>query len=132
MRGRPTIPQIETMGFSHQFVALLTHAVSRHMRHSTETTPSQISPCVLSRARACAWVRAEIGPYGARARCKPCWRPNGAACVCLPRGRGTGRSRALRSTIRSCTDTNHAAWLIKRLSNEYQSAADVCVKGRQI
>lgn len=132
MRETSSPRQIETLPLATLTVLLLTHAVSRHMMHITQISPCNLPSHALSRARACAWVRTEIGPYGARARCKPRWRPITAWSVCLPRGRGMGRSRPRTATIRLCIDTNRAAGLGRRLSSEYQSEAGVCVKGRQI
>lgn len=52
MGGTSSPCQIETMGFSHHFVALLTHTVSRHVMHSTKLTLAK-SPYVCYHARVC-------------------------------------------------------------------------------
>ena len=117
------------MGFSHQYVCLLTHVVSRHMMHSTQTHPCAFLPMVLSRARACACAHRRIPAYVPQTLCKPRWRPNGAGHVCWSRHGGSYRPRALTDTIRSCIDTKSVHRRSKQQTkvslDEYQIEADV-------
>lgn len=109
MRETSSPRQIETLHPATLTVLLLTRSLSRHMMHSTETHHCTFLPMVLSRARACMRAQDHGGACTPRARCKPRWRPNACMSVCLSRGRGIDRPRALRSSIRLCIDTNHAA-----------------------
>lgn len=118
MRETSSPRQIETLHPATLTVLLLTHSLSRHMMHSTETHHCTFLPMVLSRARACMRALAHGGTCTPRACCAPRWRPITAWSVCLPRGRGMGRPRPQRVTIRFCIDTNHAAGQSRCLSNE--------------
>ena len=133
--GYPTLPQIETLGFSHHCVRLLTHAVSRHVSHHTQSSLafSRLA-CHRARARACArtrtWVRRGIYALGLRAS-----HAGGLSCMGLCVCLGVGVQAVLgplRARFGLVLIQTGKAELFRCLSNEYQSEANVCVKGGQI
>ena len=115
--------QIETLHPATLTVLLLTHAVARHMMRSTKLPLAFFSLwCYHARVRVHGRGHTHrcIPVYRSPTRCKPRWRPIVHALVCGPRYGGTGRPRPRTATIHLCIDTNHAARLGRRLSNEYQ------------
>lgn len=122
-RGREQLP---TPNRNDGLLPRKCHVAHTHVCPTAHKCCSTISPaCAITRVR----VRMHLGVCAQLPRRRSVWPlegANDARYVCLPRGRGSGRSRALTGTIWTCIDTNSMARAASTAVNSKQPTHFVC------